>query len=370
MSGLLRILVLPLGFCAVSGVAQTLVPSLVTPLSSALNETSGLLLWEGRLWTQLDSGNPPSLYAVDTSSGDTLRSVGTANAGNVDWEEITTDGTWCYIGDFGNNDGARMDLRIYRFPLVLLQDSTISSVTVDTIRFAFADQTDFTPLPNATNWDCEAMVAVDDSLFLFTKNWQNGQSYLYALPAVPGDHLAQRRDTLDSQGMITGASLDPLVPALALCGYTSGLAPFLWRITGFQGHDFFNGTAQRFPLALPFTQVEGVAWNGVDTVLLSNELFAFSPARLWRCALSVPTALPDDPGPPELQVILDTAQRTMLVTTLRSGMLSLIDAQGRTVLEQPVERGTRGIPWGDLVPGTYVLRLSGDTVLSRPVVLP
>jgi hypothetical protein len=38
------------------------------------------------------------------------------NAKNTDWEALTNDGNNFYIGDFGNNDGSRRDLTIYKVP--------------------------------------------------------------------------------------------------------------------------------------------------------------------------------------------------------------------------------------------------------------
>ena len=118
---------------------------MVTPLATTLNETSGLLNTGGTLWTQLDGGNPRRLYQVDILTGDVLREVELTNTSNSDREEIGTDGNWMYIGDFGNNNGDRTELRFFRFPLSQLLEPDVDSVTVDTIRFAYADRLDFTP---------------------------------------------------------------------------------------------------------------------------------------------------------------------------------------------------------------------------------
>lgn len=51
------------------------------------------------------------------SLGSTQRTVDVANAVNVDREDITTDGSWLYIGDVGNNSGDRTNLRVLRVAL-------------------------------------------------------------------------------------------------------------------------------------------------------------------------------------------------------------------------------------------------------------
>lgn len=116
--------------------AQPVKPQRVTRLAPSRNETSGLLFAGGTVWTQLDGGHPHRLFQVDTLTGAVLREVEIANAANTDREDICTDGRWVFVGDFGNNNGNRRDLRIYRFPLAALLDTGLASVIADTIRFA------------------------------------------------------------------------------------------------------------------------------------------------------------------------------------------------------------------------------------------
>ncbi|HMC98451.1 MAG TPA: hypothetical protein VKG92_12405, partial [Flavobacteriales bacterium] len=60
--------------------AQMLVPTVITPLNTSLNETSGLVVVNGEVWTQLDSGNPNALYRIDPANGQVLRTVTVTNA--------------------------------------------------------------------------------------------------------------------------------------------------------------------------------------------------------------------------------------------------------------------------------------------------
>ena len=339
--------------------AQTLSPTLLTSLNTSLNETSGLLVIDGHVWTQLDSGNPNHLYEIDITTGDVLRTVTVSNANNIDWEEITTDENWVYIGDFGNNSGSRTNLRIYRFPLSELSDPSTTDVEVDTIAFSYADQIDFTPLNGETNWDCEAMIAMDDSLFLFTKNWQNSECYLYSLPAEPGVYSAQRRDTLDTQGLVTGASFDANNGGIVLCGYTPILSPFVWQLWGYPGHGFFNGSAVRHQVQLAFGQVEGIAWSGPGTAYLTNEQNALSTSRSWEIELDVITEVESFPPGESLAVVVDPGNEWIRFTARRAGFLRIIDARGQVVLQQRVHEGTNTLNTASLVAGLYVV--SSDT---------
>lgn len=96
---------------------------LVEVQDRALKEASALAAsqrWPGVYWTLNDSGNSPTVYAVD----DQGRSRGTFrvdDAENEDWESLQVgpgrDGASAlYIGDTGDNDRERRDIVIYRIP--------------------------------------------------------------------------------------------------------------------------------------------------------------------------------------------------------------------------------------------------------------
>ena len=141
-------------------------PSEITLLSTVLNENSGLFFRNDTIWTHNDSGNSSTLFALDTF-GTLLRQVVVANATNVDWEAISFAGNYGYVGDFGNNVGTRTNLKLYRFAISDLQNDSIS---VDSISFAYSNQTSFTS--NAqTNFDAEAFIVINDTVHVFTKNW-------------------------------------------------------------------------------------------------------------------------------------------------------------------------------------------------------
>ncbi len=359
---LLRIL--PLLLPCATAWGQALQPTLLATLEPPIQETSGLLVLDGAVWTHGDSGNPSKLYRIDPTDGSILREVLLVNATNVDWEDMTADDQWVYVGDFGNNLGARTDLCIYRFPLEDLQDDTVTEVSCDTIRFAYADQTDFTPIFQSTNYDCEAFIAKDDSLFLFTKNWGDQRSHLYALPAQPGHHLAVRRDTLESLGMITSATHDMENDVVALLGFTTSFEPFLWRLSGYSGTDLLGGDRQYAVIRMAPQQTEGIAWASPDSVLLTNELSAFGPAKLWSMLLPINVGIERWAMDP-LRLFPNPACCAVRVIGMEGAVdLRIVDMQGREVWTGriPVDGS---FPVHHLQPGTYVVELLGVGVRTR-----
>ena len=209
-------------------------PEARTKLVDKLSETSGLLFANNRVWTHNDSGGAPELYAVDTTNGAILQTVVLDGATNVDWESITRNETYFFVGDMGNNRGDRKNLRIYRFPLAALESvANPIHVSPETIAFTYSDQTDFTSRDKHT-FDCEAFVYYQNQFYLFTKNWADYRCNLYTLSATPGTQQAQPAGSFDARGLITGADLSPSGQEIVLVGYR-GLEVFLWQLLNFSG---------------------------------------------------------------------------------------------------------------------------------------
>jgi hypothetical protein len=241
-------------------------------LPAELLESSGITRFQQGLVTHNDNSDE-QLYVIDTLNAAVLQTFSLNGTSNLDWEEITQDSLYLYVGDFGNNAGNRTDLHILRVEKSSLLEGTPA---IDTIAFAYEDQTDFTPSNQNTAFDCEAFIAGTDSLFLFTKNWSDLSTVCYSVPNVPGNYLAQRKDSSAVNGLITGATYLPNKRLVILCGYSSLLQPFMYLLFDFEGTDFFSSFQQKINLSLNFHQIEGVATtNGID-VYLTNEYFSQS----------------------------------------------------------------------------------------------
>lgn len=243
-------------------------------LSNQISETSGLILWEGRLWTHNDNADT-RLYGLDTVTAAIAGEYLLEGVENTDWEEIAQDKRYIYIGDFGNNgSGNRTDLHILRVEKGSLKEGNPS---IDTIWFTYSDQHDLSPeKPNQTEFDCEAFVVFSDSIYLFTKQWITGHSTLYALSKAPGNHVAQKISSYDVQGLITGATGLEKENLMVLCGYTGMLQPFLYLLYDYDGSDFFSGHKRRVNILLLFHQVEGITTTDGLTYYLSNEYYNLS----------------------------------------------------------------------------------------------
>ena len=267
----------------------SIAPKLKYNLNDTINETSGLLWWNKLIWTHNDSGGQPQLYGLDSSTGNIAKTITIINASNVDWEDIAQDDKYIYIGDFGNNaNGNRTNLKIY-----CIKKSGIKkkdSLTATVIHFSYSDQTDFSPAgSNNTNFDCEAMIVYNDSLFLFSKDWKDGQTRLYKLPKVPGTYVAQKTGELNVDGLITGAEIISDKRVIVLTGYSTTVTPFIYLLYDFSNNNFFSANKRKIQINESFTQVEGICALNNNNFYISNEKFQkfFNvPAKLQTINLS------------------------------------------------------------------------------------
>lgn len=245
-------------------------PVLISNIATALNETSGLLWWNQFVWTHNDSGGQPAIYAIN-NTGAIVKTVSITNATNIDWEDMTQDNTYLYIGDFGNNsNGNRTDLKIYRIKKSDVKSKT--AVTASVIKFSYSDQTDFTPKGgNNTNFDCESIIAYGDSLFLFSKNWIDNKTRLYKLPKTPGTHTAVKMAELNVQGLITGAEIVADKKVIVLTGYNAALTPFVYLLYDFSGNNFFGGNKRKVDINQTLLQMEGICKINARKFYISNE---------------------------------------------------------------------------------------------------
>src|SRR5664279_1470860 len=93
-------------------------------LPAVLHESSGVCYTDGNCWTFGDSGNLNGIYKIDTTTGAVKQIVIVQNFSNTDWEDITADSSYIYVGDFGNNDGNRRDLKVIRIKKADLNSSS------------------------------------------------------------------------------------------------------------------------------------------------------------------------------------------------------------------------------------------------------
>jgi WD40 repeat protein len=241
-------------------------------LPKILKEASGLEVANaGELWTHNDD-RQSILYRLDTTGN--IRATIHLNHPNRGWEDLTMDknGT-LYIGSFGNNKNNRKDLAVYKIPT---PDSITQPVyTAGVIRFSYPDQHAFPPDAGKHNFDVDAFVSKNDSLYLFTKNRTQpftGYTRIYRLPDEPGDYEAEIYDSLylGTGPMIdfwvTSADLSPDGKWLALLSHQS-----IWLVTGFQGQRFSSGHIFKINLN-HFSHKTGLCFKNDRELYIVDEL--------------------------------------------------------------------------------------------------
>jgi hypothetical protein len=243
-------------------------------LPSVLDESSGLEVTnKNSIWSHNDSSGDPKLYNFD-STGTLLRTLTLLNTSNNDWEDVAIDtaGNF-YIGDIGNNNNDRQDLQIYIIPSpTSIIDDTVSP---QIINYTYSDQYDFPPEDSMKNFDAEAMIAFNDSLYIFSKDRSDpysGYTKLYRLPNTAGTYVAQLVDSFytgpgpQQVYSITSADISPNQSRLILLGYNR-----CWIFTDFIGSDFFSGTIKMLEFT-DFSQKEGLCFITENELYITDEL--------------------------------------------------------------------------------------------------
>ena len=231
-------------------------------MDDAVKESSGLVFLNDKLITHNDSGGANSLYQLDTLNGSISKTTTIKNSTNKDWEDIAVDSQYIYIGDFGNNNGNRKDLLIYKIKISDYLNSGNSSINNEEIKFSYSDQTIFNASPYNTNFDAEAIISLGNNLYIFTKNWVNKWTNIYSLEKNAGTYIASKIDSINVKGFITAADYDQSTNTISLLGYENN-SNFLIELSEFKNSNFSAGTIKRYNLKVPqnsSVQTEGLSY--------------------------------------------------------------------------------------------------------------
>ena len=131
---------------------------------------------------------------------------------------------------------------------------------------------------NNTNFDCESIISVGDSLYIFTKDRGDLKTRVYKLPKTPGTYTLSPYLNFNCNGKITGADYNPISKEVVLIGYmSSNMNSFIWYLNDFQGTNFFSGNKRRVELGNTnyAWQTEGIAFYNETSkhrIFISNEL--------------------------------------------------------------------------------------------------
>ncbi|GMQ29463.1 hypothetical protein [Algoriphagus confluentis] len=261
-------------------------------LGFPLGETSGLEAIGNRLFTINDGGNLPEVFEISPESGSLLRIIPVKNVSNVDWEDLASNDTHFFIGDFGNNLGNRKDLRILKISIGDLLSN--NGVNAEVLEFSYPDQADFDD-PNHA-FDCEAMVFWDGKLHLFTKPVNTNETTHYTLDPMLSNQVAMKVESFSTAGKITGADVTSDGKNLILLGYElAGISSrsFMEVFSGWNTDQILN-SGQRYTFYLgsvaATSQTEGIAFLHNKKLKISGESISLGgaslPARLFEVDLT------------------------------------------------------------------------------------
>ena len=258
---------------------------LLASLPDELKEASGIEKTNNYdlLWMLNDSGNKPIIYGVDMK-GEIIREV-IVKTKNKDWEDITSDGDGnLYVGDFGNNNNKRKDLKVLK---IKYQDLlTKDKVEVEKIKFYYPPKQKFPPKKKDRFYDAESMFYKNGFIYVFTKSrvkGNYGKTSLYKIPIKKGNYVAEYiseyKSCNDLHCWTTAAAISPNGKKVALLNHQSILI-----FTGFKDDDFFSGVVKEYPFN-HISQKEGVTFKNNNSLFITDEKAHLKGGNLYEFSI-------------------------------------------------------------------------------------
>lgn len=351
----------------------TVSPITTWSLPNIMVETSGLIFWNQKFWTHNDNSDT-NIYSFDTTNISNYQSFPLNSTSNIDWEEISQDSSYVYVGDFGNNaNGNRTNLKILRIE----KNSLLTNVPIiDTINFNYSLQTDYSATgSNNTNFDCESFIVTQDSIYLFTKEWVSKATTIYSLPKLPGSYVAQARQSYYVDGLITGATFLEDKKLIVLCGYSQVLQPFLFMLYDFESQNFFNGNKRKILLNMSMHQVEGIATDDGITYYVTNEKVGQSvPQQIHKIDLAEYFYSPVNVTENQSEVfeiapnpVIDFVEITITSNQIGKEYL-ILDLTGQVVQQGVLNDKQSRLNLKNLSPGTYVIAINKPGSINRKII--
>lgn len=380
MKYVLTLIFLFFGLLTIKSQTAIEITNLQTP---DLDENSGLIFYNNNIITFNDSGGEANLYEINGSTGNITRTVTITNATNVDWEDITQDASYIYIGDIGNNNGNRTDLKIYK--IAKNDYNGYDDIAVaEIISYSYADQLDFTSNPNNTNWDAEGLISYGDQLLIFSKNWVDNRVNVYSTPKTNGTHSALLESSYNTNGLITSAEISLNETIIYLTGYSSSQAPFMYTIHGIPNNslDIFSGViSEKISNIVPIgNQVEAIALFEITPnkhrLYISNEKFIFSyeditiifPPKLWLIEIDAETVtldVPDITSDLTLNIFPNPFDKTLKLSE-RVDEIIIFDLLGRILAKQQY---VKKLSLENLKPGHYIAHIKiNNSILIKQLI--
>lgn len=245
-------------------------------LPNNIKESSGLDYFENHFITVNDSGGEAEVYFVN-EQGELVETMKINNQNNVDWEDITVFRDQIIVGEMGNNLGNRKNLRLI----------SVANDMVVEYPFSFQNQTKYMYFIGQTPFDCESVFAMDESLWLLTKDWKNLSTTLYQVQQTEEDQDLKPLKTIWPNVLITGADYSSEKQLLVCSGYNN-FKNYLLLFPNFSSHSLFESTAIKIQLkGLSNAQVEGVCFKN-NEIYFSTEQTKVFQQQVWKLDLNEP----------------------------------------------------------------------------------
>lgn len=268
------ITVLLLSSCSVAAtyfIRNTLYVDILAYMPEKLNETSGLAVIDGHVWTHNDTYGQNKLYRLDHDLKGIAQVVTVNNSRNRDWEDLAQDQQFLYVGDIGNNLASRQGGVIYKIEKTALnQQRNVKPQAVLNYQYSDFKKGWF----NKHNFDSEAITVVGDQLWLFTKNWKDEKTKHYQINTAETDKVQHVKPVAEypSKGLITGVDYDPKTATLAFIGYRKNRYlgySFIWLVKVKDNKpDWSTGIYKRLGI---YSQWEAIHWYGEGRLLITAE---------------------------------------------------------------------------------------------------
>jgi hypothetical protein len=244
-------------------------------LPKKIKETSGLEYIGENFLTHNDSGDESRLYEFN-KDGVLLKSTRIYSISNVDWEDITSDEENYYIADTGNNYATRKNLRVY----ILNKNLNL----VNSISIRYKEQKFFERLELNT-FDAEAIVSINNSLMLFSKNRKNLSTEIYVFSKSPGSYELIASNSLNVNSLITGADYDSKIELLALTGYNFQGEQFLYTCSNFKIENIEELKFEKHKIPVKKAQIEAIKIIDKNSFWITSEAEKNQFPRLFKIIL-------------------------------------------------------------------------------------
>jgi hypothetical protein len=202
---------------------------------------------------------------------------------NRDWEALTGDDEFYYIGDVGNNSGKRQFVQIHAVPKKN-DEARKSKKNIKTTKVFYKNNSIKNNEYLNHNFDAETLISLSENLFLFSKSWNTGTLFIYQLDKNKSKQHVEHVTQIEGlPGIVTGGDFDIKNNRFILVGYE------LKSIGNF--HPFVTVLNKDLTLRKSFElagygQVEGMCVTPNGEVWFTQEGSFFSSQKLVK--LNIP----------------------------------------------------------------------------------